>query len=417
MYRIFLIGLFLFSTFNALSQAWKTLDDDALFHAARSNAFAHNYSEAQDMLNALLDKNPRHNDARLLLGRMFLWQKDYEKAKMNFLRVLEFDESNIEGLLALSDTEFAVGKYAAAREPALKAVRLSPASEEVLFKFAACSHAVKDDEQALQTLSQLLVINPSHEQGRSLAKNIRSARYKNTFGVTYGIDVFSRAYDPAHFGSLQFSRINSWGNSIMRLNYANRFDLRAVQPEIDVYPKLTKHLYAFVNYAYSSDALFPTHKTGAEVFAKLPRGFEASAGGRYLVFRRLRDVTLLTGSVGYYGRNTWFSVRPYIALTGTTSSLTLIFNARRYLSDADSFIGVYGGFGYSPDMTRIQSSTGLTDTDIFLLKSQRGGVVFQKLVGSLIVNLAAELSQQELLFDRGNYVTIVSASAGIRKKF
>ncbi|HEY0654784.1 MAG TPA: YaiO family outer membrane beta-barrel protein [Chryseosolibacter sp.] len=417
MNRVIFIVLILLRTGCCLAQDRPAMDDDALYAEARKNAFARQFAEAQEILTRLLERSPAHNDARLLLGRTFLWQLDYENARKNFVIVLQRDASNIEGLIALSDTEFAAGGYTAAREALMNAVRLSPLNEDVLFKIAATNHALKDDEKALQTLSQLLVINPSHDLGSRLMAEIRSSRYKYAAGFFYGVDIFDRTYQPAQFGSVQLSRINAWGNAVARVNYSNRFAESAWQPEIDLYPRISKNVYAFLNYAYSTSALFPTHKTGVELFAKLPENFEASAGARYLFFDGISKVALLTGSVGYYGKNSWYSLRPYVALTARRSSFTLIANARRYLTDADSYIGVFAGFGYSPDMARIQSTTGLTDIEIYLLRSQRGGVVFQKLLGTFIFNLSAELSQQELLFDRDNYVTIMSGSIGLRKKF
>lgn len=174
-----------------------------------------------------------------------------------------------------------------------------------------------------------------------------------------------------------------------------------------------------MNYGFSNTELFPKHRVGAELYSKLPRSFEASAGLRYLYFDDVTKVAIYTGSVGWYVKDYWFSLRPYITPDKTTgTSVSGSVTARRYFSDAETYFGLSAGLGFSPDIRRIQNATGLSTDAIYLLRAQRAGLAFQKLVRTdLIINFSGDVARQELIFDEGNYVIVTSFSAGLKRKF
>ena len=125
--------------------------------------------------------------------------------------------------------------------------------------------------------------------------------------------------DPWQLISLEYLRRGTPGVLVARVNYANRFDLSGLQYEVDVYPLIGERAYAYLNYGYSSDALFPEHRVGGEYFQGLPGGWEVSAGVRHLRFDE--SVTLYTGSIGKYWGNNWLSFRPWVrSLDGELST-------------------------------------------------------------------------------------------------
>ena len=56
------------------------------------------YSECFDIFKSIIQKNPKHYDANLWLGKTYVAQKNYYNAKSQFERCLEIDPSNIEPL-------------------------------------------------------------------------------------------------------------------------------------------------------------------------------------------------------------------------------------------------------------------------------------------------------------------------------
>lgn len=202
----------------------------------------------------------------------------------------------------------------------------------------------------MEVVNQLLTVNRSSEPAKSLKSQIQIAQLKYDASLIAGVDVFSSVYDPSLYASLQLSRNNRWGSSIVRINLANRFQTVGIHGEIDLYPSITDGVYGYLNYGFSRSSLFPAHRIGAEIYSKLPKSFEGSVGGRYLYFDDNRQVLIYTGSIGWYHKNLWFSLRPYVTPdinAGTSFSLGL--DIRRYFSTLTTYLSLRGRYGYSPD--------------------------------------------------------------------
>ncbi|HEY0743707.1 MAG TPA: YaiO family outer membrane beta-barrel protein [Chryseosolibacter sp.] len=400
------------------AQDWKNLGTDELFDLARQRAYNGKREEAREMLKFILEKSPDYADARVLLGRTYAWEGQYDNARIEFEKVIQKTDY-LDAFNAYADVEIWSESYQNGLVIVQRGLTSFPNDEDLLYKKAKILNEVGKQQEAVLVLNNLLLINPSDSKAIALLKDIRLSRMRYTAGISYGIDLFNRTFDPAHYTSVQLGRTNRWGSLIGRLNYAHRFGLNGVQPEIDAYPRIVDGVYAYVNYGFSSTDLFPKHRAGLELYTKLPKSFEASAGLRYLFFDEATKVTIYTGSIGWYVGNYWLSIRPYvtpdkIASTAVSGSLAV----RRYFSDPETYLGISGGVGFSPDIRRIQDATGLSNDEIYLLHAQRAGLAFQKLMkANFIFNASADFARQELIFDQGNYVQIASLSVGLKKKF
>lgn len=404
---------------TSVAQDWTNLGADDLFMLAREKAFKGDRKEARAMLLHVLQKSPDYHDARILLGRTYAWDGQRDAARKELEAVLQKMPAHLDALHALTDVEMWDDQHAQALIVSDRGLKTYPNDEELLYKKASVLHTLNQLDEALLVLNKLLVINPAHEKGNILLKNVKTGKLKYNIGVSYGVDLFSRTFDPAHYASVQLGRMSSWGSAMARVNYAYRFRTSGVQPEIDLYPRITKGVYAYLNYGYSDSDIFPTHRIGAELFTRLPASFEASAGLRYLYFNNVSKVTIFTGAVGWYVRDYWVSLRPYIihdeqTKTSAAGSLTV----RRYIKDAETYVGISAAVGFSPDLRRIQTGNGLTEDEIYQLHSQRAGIALQKLLRTdLLLNATADVVRQELIFDAGNYVIITSLGVGLKKKF
>jgi YaiO family outer membrane protein len=399
-------------------QDWKALGADELFQRARETAFAGKREEARAMLLTILERSPDYADVRIFLARTYAWDGMRAQARKELQAVLAQSPQHEDAFNALVDVEMWDDQFAHGLTVVNTALSYYPNSEDLLYKKASILNSLSKPDEAEIVLNQLFTINPSHEKGISLLNDLRKARMKYTAGVSYDLDLFSRTFSPAHAVSAQLARANQWGSSIIRLNYAHRFSSNGIQPEIDLYPRIADGIYAYLNYGYSESDLFPQHRVGAELFTKLPASLEASAGIRYLYFGSTSKVTIYTGSLGWYYKSYWFSLRPYITPGEPGTSFSTNLTVRRYFSDADNYIGITGGYGFSPDDRRIQSAAGLSPDGIYILKSQRLALAWQKtLRRNLILNTSLGAVHQELSFDQGKYVWITNIVAGIRKRF
>lgn len=410
--------MFVFThSFWLYGQENKLSDVDELFRTARNKAFEKNYEASRKLLEEIMTREPRYLDVRVFYARTFAWEKKFDIARDQIKTVLAEDPDFKEGLQASIDVEFWSGNFETALVIVNKVLSDHPNDEDVLLRKAQIQNSFGRFEDSLETLVILLTQNPANSEASALAKSIKSNHLKNSIAFFYGVDVFSQTFDPAHYSAIQFGRITNLGPGLIRLNHSYRFGQNGFQPEVDLYPRITKNIYLYANYGYSSGNLFPAHRAGVEGNFKLPRNFEISAGFKLLDFQSSR-VWIYTGSAGVYFGNYWVSWRPYLIQSGSVTTFSSSLTMRRYFKDADNYAGLLLAAGFSPDDRRIQSSAGFSQDGIFRLASQRGGLMLQKtLTHNWSFNVGFYLVRQELSFDQGKYVWISNGTVSLKRRF
>jgi YaiO family outer membrane protein len=323
-----------------------------------------------------------------------------------------------DALEALTDVELWGKDFLQALAVANEGLFSYPHDEDLLIKKARALNGLGRDEESLQILLKVEEIDPSRSEILSMMESITAHSVMNSVGASYAVDHFSDVYDNMHYLSFQLSRQTPYGSAFARLNYSSRFAERGLQVETDLYPRIADGLYAYVNYGYSQSMLFPRHRVGAEVYGKLPASFEASIGLRHLYFNPSSSVTIYTGTLGYYVGNYWLSFRPYFIPNNAGISNSASVTLRRYFGEAETFLSLHAGAGFSADERAIQSSTGFSGQEVFYLKSQTIGLGWQQNLGSTsLLIMSLDLTNQELSFNPGNYVVMSSVSIGIRTRF
>jgi YaiO family outer membrane protein len=389
---------------------------DELFTAARELAFNGKRDSARVLLNEALRKSPDYSDIRIFLARTYAWDGQRENARKEIAYVLFQHPENSEALDAAIDIELWDDKPAKALELSVKGLRMNPNNEDFLLKKAKALKDLNRDDEALITLSILEDLNPSNPEVPKMRETIQSTFMQQSVSVNETYDHFSQRFDPAHLLYLQYSRSTVLGSFIGRINYGRRFQKNGVQYEVDAYPRIVNGIYAYLNYGYSSATFFPSHRAGLEAFFKLPASFEGSFGARYLNFGPGSDVTIYTGSAGYYYRDYWFSLRPYVTPGSVSFSRSLSFTTRYYYNGtADEYLSAKIGGGYSPDEKNYNDSLS---SSVYFLKAQSAGIGWQKPIGSSsMVTANIDYTNQELSSSAGEYVKVYSFSLGYRYKF
>jgi YaiO family outer membrane protein len=414
---IFFLSLILWQSGSAQTDTLKLSADD-LFALARQKAFDGRRDEARQLCAALLRRSPSYLDARVLMGRTYAWDQRWDEARGEFRRVLTDVPSHRDALAASLDVELWTEKFQPALRIADEALRVYPSGEEFLVgKVRALTGLGREDEAQL-VLNSLEDLNPSLADIATLRRNIKSTAMNSGIGVSYSADRFSDTYGPMNAAFLQLSRRTDYGTLFARLNYAARFGLSGIQIETDLYPRLANGVYAYLNYGYSASDLFPRHRGGAELYTKLPSSLEASIGLRSLYFGPASSVTIYTGSLGLYFGSYWISARPYFIPgdAGLTKSASL--TLRKYFGDAENFVSLKAGVGFSADERVVQSTTGFSGKDIFYLKSQTVGAGWQQSLSTYILFVATlDVTNQEISFNPGNYTTMYSLALGLRATF
>lgn len=166
--------------------------------------------------------------------------------------------------------------------------------------------------------------------------------------VDYSVARFDGSLDPWHLLSAEALHRSGWGAVIARATLARRFGQTGEQVEVEAYPRLGQRAYAYLNLGYSPSGLFPESRYGAEIFAVVRPGLEASAGARHLDFDA-QAVTLYTASVGAYLGKFYLVARPFVSPRDGELLASAIFTARRYLGDeTDQWVALVVGGGEVP---------------------------------------------------------------------
>ncbi len=383
-------------------------DPDELFAQARRLAFSGQREEARSICVSILERVPDYHDVRILLGRLYSWDRQFDRARQELKRVLDSSPGQVDARRALMDVEL----WSDHPEAALKAAEECPAGsrddEELVYKKARALKLLGNNAAAAEAARQVLRVNPANREARVLLSDVEELmqRYKAT--VEYTQDRFDKDFDPWHLGSVSLSRRQAFGSVIGRVNFARRFDKTATQYEVDLYPKFGRGIYAYLNGGYSDSTVFPRIRAGAELYAPLPRGFEASFGARHLRFGS-SGVTIYTGSLGLYAGNYWISLRPYVTPGSIGSSVSGSMTVRRYLDGAESYVGLRVGAGSETDER-------YSTVDQYRLKSQQGDLEFRKRIGRG-VGILASFGFENQQADRGDSRKRFTFSTGISKRF
>jgi len=246
--------------------------------------------------------------------------------------------------------------------------------------------------------------------GCAIPRPASEAAAVNRASLEYGITHFDGPSAPQawHTVSAELSRKARAATLVARATVAERFGKRGEQFEVDAYPRISERFYGYLNAGWSPSEIFPELRLGAELYANAGGGTELSAGARRLEFAT-QGVTILTGSVGRYAGNYYFSARPYVTPRdeGTSYSGTLL--ARRYFATADSYATLTVGAGTAP-------TEGAQEFELDRVSSRRVGVFGRTPVGRGVgVRWSAGYEREELTarVDRGR----LSAGLGLEKRF
>jgi len=388
---------------------------DSSFELARELAFNKERKKAQDTLLSILTKHPNYHDIRAFLASTYAWDGSYKKAKKEFAYVLKNDPDRLSTWEAAIKSELWGEAPFSALKMAKTALKHFPDNAELLYLLAKSEDDTNNKEDALKTIESLLKTTPNHEKAKSYKASLIVELSQNVIGLSSSVDVYSDVFDPMQYYLLKYARKTKYGSIHGKFNFSRRFESNGAQFEVDLYPKIIKGLYAYLNFGMSNSSLYPGIRYGAELYKSLPKSFEASFGFRGLKYSS--TTIIYTGSVGWYTGNSYWSFRSYVTPgdDGVSKSGTL--NYRKYRSDADNYFSLAAGMGFSPEIYRFEFEGN--ENSIINLKSQKInlGYYFSSKNNRNAWGFKTGASHQEASFRPGTYIWIYSFSLSWQAKF
>lgn len=366
-------------------------DPDQAYWHARDLAFQGAYGQARDTLSKILSDFPEYTDVESLLAKTYSWDGNYDRARRHFNRITSRERKREADWLASVKNEVYAGNTSLAIGLANKGLRYLEESAEL--------ETLRDAllETASKTSGAQTTLTGSEGSGASDARNFIS--------VNSAAEAFDRVYAPMLYGSVAYQRNTKMGAIIPRINYNDRFGIQGVQYELDLYPRISEKIYAYLNYGYSEAEIFPAQRAAAEVYSSFGKALEASLGMRFLDFRE-QTARLLTGSFGMYRGQYYLSFRPYLSLfRDRKPGLSGSVEARRYLASPQQYIGLRATYGFNPELRQLRSGTELLAETLLFVESLELRFEYQFAPGAGKNRYRAQIgiSRQEFVFESGAF--------------
>jgi YaiO family outer membrane protein len=412
--KTFLKSALLFTSLSfcgRVAVAQDTTTADGLFEYARKTAYEQkDYPEAIRLAKKVLGIAPGYVDVAIFTGRVYAWQKNYDSAHIYLEKAIELDPKNEDGYIAYSDLELWNEHLDAALAITDRGVAVFPLSQPLLLRKVKILAGMKQYEKAVEVAIPLLNLNRSNEEVRALIAYLNEMGCKNQVTLKFDYVHFDKQFpDDWRFGSLELVTGTKYGPFVARVNVANRFQKPGLQYEADLYPRISKMFYGYLNAGYG-DVLevFPRWRAGASLFANLPKAFEAEAGARYLHYTS--DAYFYTGYIGKYYKRFLFGARVYIAPIAEKFANSTGVNIRYYFGGADDYINISGTKGLSVDDRRFNLDVLSAGQSYF------GELIFRKSIRKVnVISINVSLYQTEYLPGITGYQ--YQAGIGYTKRF
>jgi len=319
-----------------------------LFEQARQAAWSGNREYARELCRRILERNPKHADARVLLGRTLAWDRRFDQARIELRTVLAAHPSYLDARAALIDVELWDGKPEEAARLCEEGLNDRPDASELLYRKYKALKKLGREEEALKAMRKAAAAEPGNRDFRRIVDRAEADGLRNKLAVWYRFENFEQSSSTWHETGVQIDRKYPWGTLIGRVTQAWRFGNSGQMFEVDAYPKLPNRFYMYLNAGVSGSNLFPNYRYGAELYKNFDGGWEASIGA----FRMHFDsgiAKLYTGTIGKYWKNWWLSLRPTVSVRDPSNSVSWRFTGRRYFGDPENYAGFSVGTGSRPE--------------------------------------------------------------------
>lgn len=403
---------------NAAPVVMISADPDSAFAQARELAYDGDYQTSRKVLDLLLLDDAGNYQYRLFKARTYVWDGKHDNAR-NLIRNLIVEDTNAFEPYALRVQNELIDKsFPICIMYCDDAIKRFPDKNERFYVSKAQAQVNSNDPRsAFNTVEEGLEKYPDNEELKKLKTFLLNQLIVDGIVIGGTIDYFSKGYRPWYFGYIQYGRQTKVGAIIGRLNYGDRnqdFTSFGIQGEIDIYPRISRKSYGYVNLGYSPSQIFPSFRFGLEYYSMLGDSkFEGSLGFRYLDFL-INQVSMYTGSIGYYWKNEYASFRPFFIVDQYSTGVTLNFLYRKFFSGKGDFLQLTAGYGLVPDERILSVAGALTSDENVRLDNTYFGIGYQKLANpKLYTRFDLIVTRQENFGRQNDYLGIFTLGLAI----
>ncbi|MBQ0767832.1 MAG: sulfatase-like hydrolase/transferase [Bizionia sp.] len=134
---------------------------DELFIIARDHAFEKDYKTAFLISDYILNEFPNYSEARVLKGRIYAWQGDYENAEKTLFNALERTPFSGDVYVALLDMYWWSNQDQKSKPVFIEALKNKVENPDISFKMAKAYSRINEAEEALKLIDSLIAIYPN----------------------------------------------------------------------------------------------------------------------------------------------------------------------------------------------------------------------------------------------------------------
>ncbi|MFO8000338.1 MAG: YaiO family outer membrane beta-barrel protein [Marinilabilia sp.] len=382
---------------------------DSIRQTARNG----HYSEAREMCMER-DDYPDNTEVLFLVGQTYLWEENTPRARETFENVLKNEPEHTDAISALTAIDIAKEKYEKAIQRSRKGLTIKKDHEDLLYYLAFAHAETGKLKTATKELDNLLKIAPGHEKGLELKQSLDIFKIPGSIALYQSVQWHKEPFERYfHTTTIEAPLGDRKFKVIPRLNYGvlkmPEQETTGSQAGIDVYPLTGPASYMYLHYAYSDSEIFPGHRSAAEWFTGAGKGWELSAGARYLFWED--HIYFFSASASkYIGQ--WLPGLRFFYAPEENNDLSAQATIRRYLKDQYSYIHMYLGYGTNPD--RSERQIDLMDTKE-TTRLTGGAYSILRISGPFYTRLLAEYRKEEYVPDEWRDAFLIQA--GLEYKF
>lgn len=350
-------------------------DTDVAFVLAQAQAFSGNYEQALKVCDRILNQVPQHHDALLLKARILIWNGRSDVARPILEDLVKKNPDDIEAFLELGRVEEVVGELNKAENIYLTMLNrnLPPQQKaEVFVRLNRIYQKRGDLEKARAYLVEAIQLDPENKGYKEELENLMERRVdqcavvsskKAEIWVQYRSDDYSDQPNAFSSERLFFLYRPSSGLTIIpKLAHTRYFSQTDYQFGLEMYPKLWKNAYAYLDLNYATPAhSLPRTSWLLEIYQKFYGGLEGSLGYWRMHFRAT-EVPVYLGSLGYYFMDYYLYLRGYYTPEEAGKNFSWVAQGRRYFGSENYFYLSFGSGSRPFEISNVGDLTFIKST-------------------------------------------------------
>jgi YaiO family outer membrane protein len=320
------------------------VDYELTFLLGRAFAFSGQWDEALRILSQMAAAYPGNADVLLFRARVESWKKNYLAAESGYREVLAMSPGNAEAMTGLAEVASWQGDYGKAILIYKQVKEQHPEDSDIHFRLGRVHLWDGNYALAREYFHWALGLDPTNREYQQALKTA-TPRWQDKFEFRYEYQNESCSdgrenYIDQHL-ALQLRLLRA-APLVLKANTTERFAKKDYQFELEIYPRLWRRAYAYIDAAYSPQAVYyPKSLYLGEIYQAISSSWEVSLGYRRMNFTP-QGVNIYLGSLGYYWKKYVSFFRWYYTSDSEGETFSWTVNLRRYFSDSSYAYAAYG---------------------------------------------------------------------------